>query len=133
MLGEHNLSSSSTLSKVNCLVIRTLYFVSVLGDLQEGHVYGKRLRGYTFQCHFPSARAQKRHFCAWKGRLARQGYHYAIMNDYLAPENDYLALVKGYPPPGNVIPCARERYPVSTGTLFHAHRNVTTLSACRVE
>ena len=77
----------------------------------------------------PSARAQKRHFCAQKGRLARQGYHCAIMNDYCAPENDYHVLVKGYHAPGNVIPCARERYPVSTETLFHAHRNVPTLSA----
>ena len=35
MLGEHNLSSSSTPSKVNCLVIRTLHFRGVRGDLQE--------------------------------------------------------------------------------------------------
>ena len=47
--------------------------------------------------------AQKRRFCARKGRLARQGYHCAIMNDYLAPENDYHVLVKGYHAPGNVI------------------------------
>ena len=35
MLGEHNLSSSSTPSKVNCLVIKTLHFRGVRGDLQE--------------------------------------------------------------------------------------------------
>ena len=35
MLGEHNLSSSSTPSKVNCLVIKTLQFRGVRGDLQE--------------------------------------------------------------------------------------------------
>ena len=33
--GGFNLSSSSTTSKVNCLVIRYLYFRSVRGDLQE--------------------------------------------------------------------------------------------------
>ena len=50
--------------------MRCLHFVSVLGDLQEGHVYGKRPRGYTFQCHSPSARAQKWRFCA-RGWLPR--------------------------------------------------------------
>ena len=52
--------------------MRYLHFISVLGDLQEGHVYGKRLRGYTFQCHSPSARAQKPRFCARKAR--KQGF-----------------------------------------------------------
>ena len=66
------MSSPSALLKVNCLVMRCLHFVSVLGDLQEGHVYGKRLRGYTFQCHSPSARAQKPRFCARKAR--KQGF-----------------------------------------------------------
>ena len=39
-----------------------------------------------------------------EGPTCSEGYHYAIMNDYLAPENDYLALVNGYHVPGNVIP-----------------------------
>ena len=64
------MSSPSALLKVNYLVMRCLHFVIVLGDLQEGHVYGKRPRGYTFQCHSPSARAQKWRFCA-RGWLPR--------------------------------------------------------------
>ena len=39
--------SPSTVAKFNCLVIRYLYFRSVRGDLQEGHVYDKRLCGYA--------------------------------------------------------------------------------------
>ena len=97
VLGEHNLRSSSTPSTVNCLVIRTLHFVSVRGDFLEGHSYASR-------CHFSLCSSTKTPFLCLKGRLARQGYHYAIMNDYLAPENDYLALVNGYHVPGNVIP-----------------------------
>ena len=38
--------SPSALLKVNYLVIRCLYFVSVRGDLQEGHFYASR-------CHLP--------------------------------------------------------------------------------
>ena len=78
--------SPRALIKVNYLVIRYLYLGSVRGDLQEGHVYGKRLRGYAFRCHFPVSpstksgflcffglrdprfrafRAQKRGFCAF--------------------------------------------------------------------
>lgn len=40
------------------------------------------------------------------------------MNDYLAPENDYLALVNGYHVPENVIPLAQKRYFMRTGMLL---------------
>ena len=46
------MSSPSALLKVNYLVIRHLHFRNTRGDLQEGHVYAKRLRGYTFRSHF---------------------------------------------------------------------------------
>ena len=35
------------------------------GDLQEGHVYDKRLCGYASRCQSPSSRAQKLHFFAF--------------------------------------------------------------------
>ena len=35
------------------MVIRHLHFRNARGDLQEGHVYAKRLRGYAFRSHFP--------------------------------------------------------------------------------
>ena len=69
--GATNLCSPSTVAKFNCLVIRYLYFRSVRGDLQEDHVYDKRLCGYgsdanflSSWCQSPSSRAQNRHFCA---------------------------------------------------------------------
>ena len=40
--GGLDLCSPSTALKVNCLVIRHLYFRSVRGDLQEGHYYASR-------------------------------------------------------------------------------------------
>ena len=46
------MSSPSALLKVNYLVIRHLHFRNARGDLQEGHVYAKRLRGYAFRSHF---------------------------------------------------------------------------------
>ena len=55
------MSSSSTPSKVNCLVIRTLHFRGVRGDLQEDHTY-------SFRYQFPSSRAQKPRFCARNAR-----------------------------------------------------------------
>ena len=82
------MSSPSTSTKVNRLVIRYLHFWSVRGDLQEGHGYGKRLGGYdkllhdyasrwqflSSLCQFlpsrsplSSSRAQNRHFCALLG------------------------------------------------------------------
>ena len=85
MLGEHKLSSPSTRLNVNHLCIRYLCFECVRGDLQEAHVYDKRLCGYASRCQFslfPSTkswflcafgvwnprfrafRAQIRHFCA---------------------------------------------------------------------
>ena len=85
MLGEHKLSSPSTRLKFNHLCIRYLCFECVRGDLQEGHVYDKRLCGYASRCQFPlfpstktsilcffglrdprfrAFRAQNRHFCA---------------------------------------------------------------------
>ena len=37
--------------KVNYLVMRYLHFRNARGDLQEGHVYAKRLRDYASRCH----------------------------------------------------------------------------------
>ena len=88
VLGEHKLSSPSTRLKVNQLCIRCLCFGGVRGDLQEGHVYDKRLFGYASRCQFPlfpstksgflcalgvwnprfqAFRAQNRGFCALLG------------------------------------------------------------------
>ena len=47
VLGGLDLCSPSTASKVNYLYIKHLRFRSVRGDLLEGHVYDKRLRGYA--------------------------------------------------------------------------------------
>ena len=44
------MSSPSALLKVNYLVMRYLHFGSVRGDLQEDHVYDKRLCGYASRC-----------------------------------------------------------------------------------
>ena len=55
--GGLDLCSPSTALKVNCLVIRHLYFRSVRGDLQEGH-------GCASRCQALSFRAQNRGFCA---------------------------------------------------------------------
>ena len=46
VLGGLDLCSSSTALKANCLVIRYLYFISVRGDLQEGH-------GCSSRCQLP--------------------------------------------------------------------------------
>ena len=51
--GWSSSKSPSTEAKVNYLVIRYLYFVSVRGDLLERHVYDKRLCGYASRCQFP--------------------------------------------------------------------------------
>ena len=58
------MSSPSTALKVNCLVIKCLHFESLRGDLQEDHVYDKRLCGYASRCQSQSPRAQNRDFCA---------------------------------------------------------------------
>ena len=50
--GRCSSKSPSTEAKVNYLVIRYLYFRSVRGDLQEDHVYDKRLCGYASRCQF---------------------------------------------------------------------------------
>ena len=64
--------SPSTALKVNCLVIRYLYFRSVRGDLQEGHVYDKRLCGYASRCQFPLFPSTKSGFlCAFGVRNPR--------------------------------------------------------------
>ena len=47
------MSSPSTAVKVNYLVMRYLHFRNARGDLQEGHVYAKRLRDYASRCQFP--------------------------------------------------------------------------------
>ena len=49
--GGLDLSSPSTAVKVNYLVMRYLHFRNARGDLQEGHVYAKRLRDYASRCH----------------------------------------------------------------------------------
>ena len=90
--------------------MRYLHFVSVLGDLQEGHVYGKRLRGYTFQCHSPSARAQKWRFCArgWLPRTQQRchepcGVHLAAVRQ----ATDCRNLPRNLPP--GILPCIPPR------------------------
>ena len=45
------MSSPSTAAKVNYLVMKYLHFRNARGDLQEGHVYAKRLRDYASRCH----------------------------------------------------------------------------------
>ena len=67
VLDEHKLSSPSTRLKFNHLCIRYLCFESVRGDLQEAHVYDKRLCGYASRCQSLSFRAQNRGFCALLG------------------------------------------------------------------
>ena len=83
--GATNLSSSSTVIKVNCLSIRYLHFESVRGDLQEGNGSASRCQFLLFLCrspffpstkspflcafgvwnpHFRAFRAQNRGFCA---------------------------------------------------------------------
>ena len=56
--------SPSTALKVNCLVIRHLYFRSVRGDLQEGHGCASRYQFPFFLVPIPVSRARKRDFCA---------------------------------------------------------------------
>ena len=86
MRGGLDLCSPSTALKVNCLVIRHLYFRSVRGDLQEGHGCASRCQFLLFLCrspffqstksgflcflelrnpHFRAFRAQNRGFCAF--------------------------------------------------------------------
>ena len=48
--GGINLSPPSTVLKANHLCIWYLCFESVRGDLQEAHVYDKRLCGYASRC-----------------------------------------------------------------------------------
>ena len=45
--------SPRTLPKCKCLITKQLTFIAVRGDLQEGHVYDKRLCGYASRCQFP--------------------------------------------------------------------------------
>ena len=56
--GRSSSKSSRTDAKVNCLVIRYLYFWSVRGDLQEGN-------GCSSRCQSLSFRAQNWGFCAF--------------------------------------------------------------------
>ena len=67
VLGEHKLSSPSTRLKVNHLYIRYLCFECVCGDLQEGHVYDKRLCGYASRCQFPLFPSTKSRFLCFFG------------------------------------------------------------------
>ena len=72
VLGEHKLSSPSTRLKVNHLCIRYLCFECVRGDLQEAHVYDKRLCGYASRCQFPLVPSTKSGFlCAFALRNPR--------------------------------------------------------------
>ena len=66
VLGEHKLSLPSTRLNVNHLCIRYLCFEYVRGDLQEAHVYDKRLCGYASRCQFPLFPSTKSWFlCAF--------------------------------------------------------------------
>ena len=47
--------------------MRYLHFGSVRGDLQEGHVYAKRLRDYASQCQFPHFPSTKSRFLCFFG------------------------------------------------------------------
>ena len=47
--------------------MRCLHFGSVRGDLQEGHVYAKRLRDYASQCQFPHFPSTKSRFLCFFG------------------------------------------------------------------
>ena len=89
MDGATNLCSPSTLLKVNYQVMRYLYFVSVEGDLQEGH--------FTLpNANSPSARAQKPRFCARKARkwgFQRQKAHKNLDFVLGKPENLTSGLV----------------------------------------
>ena len=56
--------SPSALIRVNYQVMRYLHFRNARGDLLEGHVYDKRLRGYAFRCQFPLfSRTKSRFMC----------------------------------------------------------------------
>ena len=58
--------SPSALIRVNYQVMRYLHFRNARGDLLEGHVYDKRLRGYASRCHFPVSPSTKTAFlCAF--------------------------------------------------------------------
>ena len=66
------MSSPSAALKVNYMIIRYLYFRSVRGDLQEDHVYDKRLCGYASRCQFPLFPSTKSGFlCAFALRNPR--------------------------------------------------------------
>ena len=47
--------------------MRHLHFGSLRGDLQEGHVYAKRLRDYASQCQFPHFPSTKSRFLCFFG------------------------------------------------------------------
>ena len=58
--------SPSTALKVNCLVIRHLYFRSLRGDLQEGHGCASRCQFLLFLCRSPFFPSTKSRFlCAF--------------------------------------------------------------------
>ena len=59
------MSSPSAASKVNCLVVRYLYFRGVRGDLQEGNGCASRAKYLSSRCQSQSPRAQNRGFCAF--------------------------------------------------------------------
>ena len=47
--------------------MRYLHFRNARGDLQEGHVYAKRLRDYASQCQFPHFPSTKSRFLCFFG------------------------------------------------------------------
>ena len=61
------MSSPSTAVKVNYLVMRYLHFQNARGDLQEGHVYAKRLRDYASRCHLSLCSSTKMPILCSKG------------------------------------------------------------------
>ena len=66
------------------------------GDLQEGHVYDKRLCGYASRCQSPSSRAQKLHFCAFLASRTPIFSHFehkiGIFVRFLPPEPPFSGL-----------------------------------------
>ena len=63
------MSSPSTRLKVNRLCIRCLCFGGVRGDLQEDHVYDKRLCGCASRFQFPLFPSTKSRFLCFFGLL----------------------------------------------------------------
>ena len=77
--------------------MRYLYFGSVRGDLQEGHVYAKRLRDYASRCQFPHFPSTKSGFlCSFTkldvgvGALSRRQRHRRPCAAVVSAQPSYL-------------------------------------------